>query len=424
MIYWIAVAALPVHSIYPATLQALVLQVSFVFMVWLSAKVILDMFNIRRMPAANQRNIPYSSSLIWVAISLSIFGLAALTYDKLFIQGINYSDGLAIARQEWRQFGEDREGRASSAFSVVGYLFGSAYYVAAVLAVTQGAVLSARTRLRALLVSFLLLMANSVITGGRSNILLIAVFVFAAFGSRRGISLRGLIVSPLQRRLLQSLVLIAVAYSLLIFYQRADAQNIGGVEYAIDFLPFLGLEADTWYRQSLVDTPLSSISAIAVLAGSYLTHGFASLAAIVDAPPEDKSLIFLNVAQLLYKMGIASQPDADWFLVGRFATFPGALLHQFGPFGFFAGSILLGATAGATKVWVARKPDHLLPLGAYTMMTTTLILTSTVFAPDFLSFPFVAAAFVILAIVGKLIHLRDALRSKGRNAELERADPR
>ena len=57
--------------------------------------------------------------------------LAALTYDKLFIQKIDYSAGLAFAREEWRQLGEEREGQASSIFSVIGYLLGSSYYVAA-----------------------------------------------------------------------------------------------------------------------------------------------------------------------------------------------------------------------------------------------------------------------------------------------------
>jgi oligosaccharide repeat unit polymerase len=402
-LYWIAVAVLPVHSIYPATSEAFLLEICFVAIVSISAKAVLDLFRVKQMPAADQKNIPRSKSLIWVAVALSVIGLAALTYDKLYIQKIDYSAGLAFAREEWRQLGEEREGQASSIFSVMGYLFGSSYYVAAILAVTQGAVLSSRMRMTTLLVSFLLLMANSVLTGGRSNVLLLAVFVAAAFSSRRGLTVRGLFASRLQRRVLLALVLLAVGYSLFIFFQRAQTNDVGGVEYAIDFLPYLGVEADSWYRQSLGNSASSALSAVAVLAGSYITHSFASVAAILDAPSEDKTLLFLNVIQMLYKLGLVAQPQADWFLAGRSPSVPGALWHQFGPLGFAAGSLLLGCLAGAAKVWLVRRPNRLVPLGAYTMATTTLLLTPVVFAPDFLSFPFVLASFVMLAILGQVL---------------------
>jgi oligosaccharide repeat unit polymerase len=403
MLYWITVAALPVHSIYPATSQALLLQVSFVLIVWFCAKAVLDAFHVRGMPTASHRNIRYSSAIIWIAIALSVIGLASLAFDKVYIQKIDYSAGVAFARQEWRQLGEDREGHASSVFSAAGYLLGSSYFVAAILAVTQGAVISARTRVIALVASFLLLMANSLLTGGRSSVLLIAAFLAGAFSSRRGISVRGLFASAWQRRFIQLLVFLAVGYSVFIFYQRADASDVSGLVYATDFLPYLGIEADAWYRHSLGESALSSIVAMLVLAGSYVTHSFASVAAIIDAPAEDKSIIFANVAQMLYKLGIVARPDESWFLEGRFSSVPGALWHQFGAFGFFAGSVVLGSVAGAAKVWVARRPDHMLSLGAYTMATATLLLTPALFAPDFMSFPFVAGSFVILAIARKML---------------------
>jgi hypothetical protein len=402
-LYWIAVAVLPVHSIYPSTTEALFLQIGFVAIVSLSAKIVLDLYGIRQMPFAGERNVPRAATLIWIAIFLSIIGLASLTFDKIFIQKIDYSAGLAFAREEWRQLGEEREGQASSIFSAIGYLFGSSYYVATILAITQGAVLSVRTRVASLSISFILLMANSVLTGGRSNVLLLAVFAIAAFSSRRGITVRGLLVSRVQRRFLWTLLVIASVYSLFIFFQRAQTNGSSGVEYALDFLPFLGVEADNWYRQSLSDSAFSSVSAVAVLAGSYITHSFASVAAIIDAPTEDKTLLFLNVMQMLYKLGFVTQPDGDWFLVGRAASVPGALWHQFGAVGFFMGSVLLGALAAFTKVWLVRRPNQLVPLGAYTMAVTTLLLTPVVFAPEFLSFPFVLASFVLIAVCAQVL---------------------
>lgn len=403
LLYWLMVAVLPVHSIYPATSQAFLLQVCFVSIVWLCVKIVLEMFHVRRMPAADRQNIPFASSLIWIAIFLSIVGLLALTFDKVFIQKINYSAGIAFARQEWNQLGENREGNVSSVFSVIGYLLGNCYFVAAILAVTQGAVLSARTRLIALGASFLLLIVNSLLTGGRSNVLLIGVFVAGSFSSRCGITVRGLFASTAQRRFIQGLVFLAIGYTVFIFYQRADATEVAAIVYATDFLPNLGVQADSWYRHSLGDGPLSSLVSMLVLTGSYVTHSFASVAAIVDTPSENKLIIFENISEMLYKLGIVARPDGSWFLEGRFPSVPGALWHQFGPIGFFAGSVWLGIIAGAAKVWLVRRPDHLLPLGAYTMATATLLLTPALFAPDFTGFPFVAVSFVILTIAGKLL---------------------
>ena len=403
VIYWVSVAILPVHSIYPSTTEAFLLQAGFVLIVAVSAKVVLDIFRFKKMPEADCQKIPYAGTLIWIAILMSVVGLAALTYDKIFIQKIDYSAGIAFAREEWRRLGEDREGQASSIFSILGYLMGSAYYVAVVLAITQGAFISTRSRLLALQSSFVLLIANSLLTGGRSNVLLIATFVAAALSSRRGISLKSLFASRRQRRMLRGLIVASAAYSLFVFFQRANAFELGAVKYAIDFLPYLGVEADSWYSKSLGDSAFSSMSAIAVLAGSYLTHSFATVAAIIDTPTEDKSMIFLNFSQILYKLGAVSQPDDSWFLAGRFPSFPGALWHQLGPVGFVSGSVVLGILSGAVRVWVSRRTGQLLPLAAYTMTTSTLLLTPALFAPDFLSFPFVAAAFVMLAFVAKLI---------------------
>ncbi|HTD90509.1 MAG TPA: hypothetical protein VK663_07590, partial [Burkholderiales bacterium] len=170
----------------------------------------------------------------------------------------------------------------------------------------------------------------------------------------------------------------------------------------------------SWYAHSLGDGALSSIVAMLVLAGSYVTHSFTTVAAIIDAPFEDKSVILSTFTQILYKLGIVGRPDEHWFLAGAFPSVPGALWHQFGPFGFAVGSALLGIAAGAAKVWVARRPDQLLALGAYTMATATLIVTPAVFAPDFMSFPFVFMAFAILAIAAKLIGFRRAFSSQNR----------
>jgi hypothetical protein len=401
--YWIIIALLPVHSVYLATIAAFGVQLLFVALVMIGYSLVTSIFGVHTVPPARQHEIVAARSLIQLAIALSIVGLLAIIYDKVYVQGIDYSEGIALAREEWRRLGEEREGRPSSIYSICGYLFGSAYFVAVVLAITQVRVLSAGERLLTLVVSFALLIANSALVGGRSSVLLLTAFVFGALSARRGLSLRELLPAASQRLLLSILAFAGGAYTVFVFYQRAQAGDVPALQYALDFLPFLGVEVDDWYRNLLDDGALSSFSAMCVLALSYLTHSFASVAAIVDSPTEHKTIVFLGMHQLLQNLGLASEPDFDWLLVGRFPSVPGAYLHQFGWFGFTVASCLTGMISGATTVWTTRAPHRVLPLGAYVMAATTLVLTPQLFAPDFLSFPFVAASFFMIAAAERLI---------------------
>lgn len=398
LVYWGVIALLPVHSIYPATGAAFLLQLTFVALVVISAQGVLSICRVRQMPECGRFDIACAPQLITLGIVMSVAGLAALMYDKIFIQGINYSEGLAVAREEWRQIGEDREGQASSIFSAVGYCMGSGYYVSAVLAVTQTRVVSASARTITLFSCFFLLVANSMLTGGRSSILVMAPMLISAYGARRGA--RAYVrANKTQLRIVMILGLVAGAYTVFIFYQRAAAGDLDALEYALNFLPFLGVQVDDWFRTSLGSGPLSALSAMLVLATAYVTHSFATVAAIVDAPLEDKVIVFQHISAILYKLGIGKYPESDWFLAGRFPSLPGALWHQFGPFGFVAGSMLLGFISALTKVWTVRQPRRLLPLGAYTLAEATLMLSPAVLAADILSFPFVILSFVMLAAI-------------------------
>jgi oligosaccharide repeat unit polymerase len=405
LLYWLAIAMLPVHSIYPGTFGAAMLQIVFVVIVLVGIAITRLLAGERALQKPGGDEIPTANQLIRIALGMSVIGSLALMYDKVFVQGIDYSNGIAVAREEWRELGEDREGNISSIFSVLGYFFGSAYYVAIVLAVTQVGVVSPILRMQSFLVAFVLLMINSAITGGRSNLLLVAVFVLAAFGARKGLALFNVFPRVSQRLAIKLALVLGFAYTVLIFYQRAEAGEASALDYAIEFLPFLGFEASNEYRAGLDDSALSSLSAMLVLTISYVTHSFATVSAIVDANPEDKTILFLHLAGIANKLGLIGPPDGDWFLTGRFPSVPGSLFFQFGWLGFIGGSLLLGALSELCRSWAAQRPDRLMPLGSYVMAHATLLLTPALFAGDFLSFPFVLGSFVQLAVIDRFLRL-------------------
>ena len=102
LLYWGVVALLPVHSIYPATFEAFLLQLAFVLLVAGAMWSTQSLFGVRRMPLAGAATVAHVHRVIRLALGLSLVGLAALMYDKLFIQGIDYSEGVVYARHNLR----------------------------------------------------------------------------------------------------------------------------------------------------------------------------------------------------------------------------------------------------------------------------------------------------------------------------------
>ncbi len=339
--------------------------------------------------------------LVNLSVWLSLFGLIFLIYDKIAIQHVDYSNGIAFAREQWRQIGEDREGKASSVWSAAGYLIGSAYYVIVVLIITQLEELKQNARIRFAVVAFLFLLANSLITGGRSNFLLLAVIAMGAFSARAGLGINKVFKGRRHRKMAYGLFAVSVFYMFYVFFARAHNGDLIIFQYVIGFLPWEGLAFDDWYTRTVNEGWLGSLSNVTVLVLSYLSHSYATCAAIMDAPHEDKTMIFYNVTSLLYKVGLAARPDGDWFAAGKLPSVPGALWHEFGALPFAISSLFLGVLGGVVKLWVVARPRLLLPLAAYVLVYGTFILTPYEFAPDFLSFPFVVSAFVLLAFVSR-----------------------
>lgn len=397
LIYWIAVALLPVYSISPATIEAFMLQVVFVLLVMFGYKLALAIWHVPPLPKADGFSIPGASKLIWISLLISFIGLLSLTYDKIYLQGIDYSEGFAVARQAWRKVGEARGGRPSSIFSALGYLLGSAYFVTVILTITQARFISSYERFSALLASFALLLGNAALTGGRSNILLLAAFAVGTFSSRRGLRLQDLLTSSFQRGCLKLLSAFAAVYMVFIFYQRAEAGGSSALEYALGFMPYLGIQPEEWYLALLDNEALDALGTMLILALAYITHSFATVAAIIDEPREDKVIVFLYAFELLSKLGLWESPDGAWFLSGRFPSAPGALWYQFGGFGFFVYSFLLGVGSALAKIWTTRKPYSVLALGTYVAATAILLLTPILFAWEFLAFPFILTAFIMMA---------------------------
>ena len=130
--YWILFAIQPVSSIYTNITQAFILQLFFVI-VTVIFFMLGSSYSGKSMGQSDLSIDFFDNKISYLAIKygiiISVIGLGFLMYDKIYVQRIDYSQGLALARQEWRVLGEERESASSSIFSATGYLFGGAYFI-------------------------------------------------------------------------------------------------------------------------------------------------------------------------------------------------------------------------------------------------------------------------------------------------------
>jgi oligosaccharide repeat unit polymerase len=295
----------------------------------------------------------------------------------------------------------EREGQASSIFSLIGYLLGSSYFLSLAILFSRKLQLTDAKRLRLMLSGFLLLLANSVITGGRSGILLAVVFVSHAYFTKNGCNEKYLFRNTRYRVVLKVCALVAAVYSLYIFNSRANASDMNLADYSLSFLEYLGLNVSDWFVGYVSTSSLGEFLAVLNLAVSYLTHSLATMAAIVEFNGEREVVVFGHLTSILTKVGLASDVHESWFLAGRFASFPGGLYHQFGLFGMVLGAALLGIVGGLVTAWHNQHPNSFFILFMSSMVESVMLLSPFLFAGDFLSFPFlITGGLIVLSVIG------------------------
>lgn len=338
--------------------------------------------------------------LINLALGFSFFGFAALLYDRLVVQGIDFSQGIAVARELWRQAGEERDG-ISSIFSVLGYLFGFSFVVATTLAHLHWESLSRKLRRRVLLSAFVLVLANSLLTGGRS-IVLVQLTCVAGTGILR--SFLGQPMLPGKGARIWLLVvlglLLSVGYSLYVFSARADANSSLPERYAQGMLRYLGGEpSNAFYRLGDLPAPIATTAQFATVAGAYLTHSYGTFETVLSMPSTPGRVSFGLVREIFAKLGLVTPNQDEWALSGRFLSLPGTLWYDFGWPGFFSGALVMGIALGSVPLLLSIRGGGGIAVCAAVLVLVTALLSPLLLAIDMLIVPFLILGFGVIDVL-------------------------
>lgn len=158
---------------------------------------------------------------------VSFIGVSLIYWDRVYIQGVDYSQGVSVAREAWREQASIREG-VSSFYSVVGNLFFPFVYVSLMFSVIYGDYFKSSFWLFVL--SIILVLGFSLMTGGREAVLVFIAILVSSIAFRIYVGF-----SWLPRRLFVTAIFIfslALLYSIYISLLRAEGSGFEVDEYA------------------------------------------------------------------------------------------------------------------------------------------------------------------------------------------------
>jgi hypothetical protein len=362
--------------------------------------------------------------VVMASLAIGLIGFACLVIDRVFIQHIDYSQGIAVARELWRKAGEEREG-VSSPLSVLGYLFGFSFFVATTIAQLHWEHLRISDRRLVLILASFLIAGNSLLTGGRS-IVLIQLAVTAAVGTlRRAIGLSFMPGRPL-RIIVGAVVTITVvlSYSLYVFSERAAVGDTLPAIYTEGMVEHLGGQTtDEFGELERLPPIIGSIGQFGTLAGAYLTHSFGTFESALEFEQRSGSVSFAFLRQLLYKAGLLRQGDEGWPLEGRFMPLPGALWYDFGWMGFLLGAAVVGALVGGAPALAGLFGGGIFAIGMSEFALLTGFLAPLLLSMDILSVPFMILGFLQLDVIARFAGGRRYWLAAGRSVNI-RAVPK
>jgi oligosaccharide repeat unit polymerase len=266
----------------------------------------------------------------------SLIGLALVAYDRIFIRGIDYLQGLRAARYEW--LASD----GGSFVSMLGNILIPFSYVGLFLIVVNSKFFKATSVFMFLVFLLAVVFGHAALNGGRSNILLAIVIMLIAFSLKE---------DSIKIKVLAKVFLIILFFFLPTFFYVSEiiksSASMGGVNMSELLLRAIdSLQGELIENYSVQDA--SELELISLYIFSYLVHGQWTAQAIADLSSMPGSYFLYPFSVILTRLSIINEPLGQGVFsdVGAFVSLPAAMYYDFGFFGLIFFSALIGVFLG------------------------------------------------------------------------------
>jgi hypothetical protein len=268
-------------------------------------------------------NTPFFTRINDYSFILGFFGALCMFIDKIFVQSIDFSSGIAIAKYQMLEQAEYRTG-ASSIFSVLSYLLLGFSYWSFVLCL----ILENRNVKKYLVLNVLLILFCAFLSGGRTNLIILFAFLFSIFSIKKDIyDIRVRIGVRTGLRML-SIALVGIGYILYVFNSRAISNDRELELYAELALEYMnGVPEKNFYSIINLGPHLSNLVFLLLLMVVYLVHSIWVLENVITIDNRYGDTIFVAIKNIMNKFNMAPPPQ-EWAYAGKFISWPGGLFYE------------------------------------------------------------------------------------------------
>lgn len=354
IIVWVGVPILelftPASSLYDIKYKFYAHGLNFSYLLFFLITMVIG-YNIspRKADKATLGIVPINKRkvLLFIKVStyLSIIGLFSMAIDKIVIQGIDYTNGIAIAKYQLIETAENRSG-PSSIFSVIGYLLIGFCFWSLSMIIVFYEELTKRIRSNYLFLNVFAIFLSSFLTGGRTNLIIMVSF---GVGSQilRNILLKNKSIFTKKNKIyFYIFVFFTIVFIMYVFNSRAISNNIEAQVYSETAIFWMeGTPTHHFYRIEKLPTEIAQIVYLSLIMIVYLVHSIWILEGTIYIHSLNGDATFVGIKNALSKLNLCDKP-LPWEYAGKFIGWPGGLFHDYGLIGVASISILHGLIFG------------------------------------------------------------------------------
>lgn len=180
----------------------------------------------------------YISKIINIFITLSVLGIIMVIYDRIYIQQVDYSQGIGLAREMWREQAKGREG-VSSLYNLLGNIMFPLVYWSFSFCIIYWEEINNKKKI---IFSVLLILLFSAITGGREPVLVLIAIFFSSSSFRSIINKKTFNKDVV--KFATAIMVSILIYSIYIGYIRFQVYNFTMLQYGESLASRLGGQLD------------------------------------------------------------------------------------------------------------------------------------------------------------------------------------
>lgn len=328
-----------------------------------------------------------------------------LLYDRIFLKGIDYSQGIRHARYQWEK--AVSPSIFSELLSKMANVLIPMAFISVLLLFLYWEYTENRWRLKKLLISLFSVFAYAFMNGSRS-IIFIQVVMLLCIGTIRKCKKQKIFpkskINKGSDKKFYFVFLVAILYAIYVFNSSAQMGETSARILFERLTIHLGGEFKEPYYTLLTEN-LSDNNMIYHIfsAMEYLIHSQWTSEAIFSVSSTPGNIFFFAPMHFLYNLGVLQNAPSSYLYEGLFISLPGSILYDFGFLSLIMFSIIYGFLIGLTIIKIRKLRNR----GGFDFAFIMFILSSIYLTPfipahNFIYFNFIIVDMMLLEIISRV----------------------